>query len=101
MIVGFLRTTEQQMTQPKRLSAAGLLAAAAFVTPAMAGMEATQEPGAFDFNYPDSRYLTGGYGVRAAPGPGFYPILARSAPARAEGLAGGEARPRSALTGGV
>jgi hypothetical protein len=38
----------------------------------MAGMEATQEPGAFGFNYPDSRYMTGGYGVRAAPGPGFY-----------------------------
>jgi hypothetical protein len=59
------------MTKPKLLSA-GLLAAAAFVTPAMAGMEATQEPGAFGFNYPDSRYMTGGYGVRAAPGPGFY-----------------------------
>jgi hypothetical protein len=62
---------EKQMTKPTLLFA-GLLAAAAFVTPAMAGMEATQEPGAFGFNYPDSRYMTGGYGVRAAPGPGFY-----------------------------
>ena len=54
------------------LLAAGLLASAAFVTPAMAGMEVTQEPGNLGFNYPDSHYMTGGYGVRASPGPGFY-----------------------------
>ena len=63
------------MTMPKLLSAAALfVTAAAFVTPAMAanGREVTQEPGVVGFNYPDSRYMTGGYGVRAAPGPDFY-----------------------------
>ena len=60
------------MSKARLLSAAGLLASAAFATPAMAGMEVTQEPGALGFNYPDSHYMTGGYGVRAAPGPGFY-----------------------------
>jgi len=59
------------MTKPQLLFAATLVAAAAFVTPAMA-QQATQEPGALGFNYPDSHYLTGGYGVRASPGPGFY-----------------------------
>ncbi|WP_157450097.1 hypothetical protein [Bradyrhizobium sp. ARR65] len=59
------------MRRLKLLSAA-FLAAAAFTTPAMAGWQATQEPGNVGFNYPDSHYLTGGYGVRAAPGPGFY-----------------------------
>jgi hypothetical protein len=55
-----------------KLAAAAVIATAAFATPAMAGWEATQEPGAVGFNYPDSRYMTGGYGVRASPGPGFY-----------------------------
>ena len=55
-----------------KLAAAAVIATAAFATPAMAGWEATQEPGAVGFNYPDSRYLTGGYGVRASPPPGFY-----------------------------
>lgn len=55
-----------------KLAAAAIVAMAAFATPAVAGMEATQEPGAVGFNYPDSRYMTGGYGVRASPGPGFY-----------------------------
>jgi len=32
-------------------------------TPLMA-QEATQEPGAIGFNYPNSNYLRGGYGVR-------------------------------------
>jgi hypothetical protein len=50
---------------------AGFIAAAALMTPAMA-QEATQEPGVFGFNYPNTRYLTGGYGVRATPGPGYY-----------------------------
>ena len=58
------------MTTFKTLSA-GLVAAAALVTPALA-QEATQEPGVFGFNYPDTRYMTGGYGHRATPGPGFY-----------------------------
>ena len=55
-----------------KLATAAVVATAAFATPAMAGWEATQEPGAVGFNYPDSHYLTGGYGVRASPGPGFY-----------------------------
>ena len=48
------------------LVAATMLAA----TPVMA-QEVNQEPGAIGFNYPNSRYLTGGYGVRATP-PGYY-----------------------------
>jgi hypothetical protein len=52
---------------------AGFIAATAMLaTPAMAGMEATQEPGVVGFNYPDSNYLTGGYGHRFSPGPRFY-----------------------------
>jgi hypothetical protein len=61
---------EKPMTTFKTLSAA-LIAAAALVTPALA-QEAIQEPGVFGFNYPDAHYMTGGYGVRATPGPGFY-----------------------------
>jgi hypothetical protein len=53
------------------LIGAGLIAAAAFVAPAMA-QEATQEPGAMAQFYPDSNYNTGGYGSRGTPGPGFY-----------------------------
>ena len=60
------------MTRLKLAAAAAVVASAAFATPAMAGWQATQEPGAVGFNYPDSHYLTGGYGVRSAPGPGFY-----------------------------
>jgi hypothetical protein len=58
------------MTRLAILSA-GFIAAMALITPTMA-QEATQEPGAFGFNYPDTRYLTGGYGVRATPGPRYY-----------------------------
>ena len=50
---------------------AGFVAAAMLISPAIA-QEATQEPGAVGFNYPDSHYLTGGYGHRFAPGPFFY-----------------------------
>jgi hypothetical protein len=50
---------------------AGLIGAATLATPVMA-QEATQEPGTMAFNYPDSHYLTGGYGVHASPRPGFY-----------------------------
>ena len=50
------------------LVAATMLAATA---PAMA-QEVNQEPGAMGFYYPNSNYLTGGYGVRATPGPGYY-----------------------------
>jgi hypothetical protein len=61
---------EEPMTGFKTVSAA-LISAAALMTPAMA-QEATQEPGVFGFYYPDTRYLTGGYGVRATPRPGYY-----------------------------
>ncbi|MGA7805013.1 hypothetical protein [Bradyrhizobium sp.] len=50
---------------------AGFIAAATFITPALA-QGVTQEPGAFGFYYPDSHYLTGSYGVRATPRPGYY-----------------------------
>ena len=53
------------------LIGAGLIAAATFVTPAIA-QQAIQEPGAMAQFYPDSDYTTGGYGVRGTPGPGFY-----------------------------
>jgi hypothetical protein len=56
-----------------RILSAGFIAATALVaTPAMAGWEATQEPGVVGFNYPDSHYMTGGYGSRFTPGPRFY-----------------------------
>lgn len=48
----------------------GLVAATILATPAMAQLV---EPGAVDFYYPSPRYVTGGYVVRAAPGPGYYP----------------------------
>jgi hypothetical protein len=44
------------------LGAAAVLATA-LATPAMS-QEATQEPGMIGFNYPNSNYLRGGYGVR-------------------------------------
>jgi hypothetical protein len=50
------------MTKLKLLGAVAVLSTA-FATPLMA-QEATQEPGAIGFNYPNSHYLTGGYGVR-------------------------------------
>jgi len=56
--------------QKTTLIGAGLIAAAAFVTPVMA-QEATQEPGAMAQFYPDSNY-NAGYGARGTPGPEFY-----------------------------
>jgi hypothetical protein len=50
---------------------AGFVAAAMLITPAMA-QEATQEPGAMGQHYPEVDYLTGGYGSRGTPGPGYY-----------------------------
>ena len=44
------------------LGAAAILATA-LATPALS-QEATQEPGMIGFNYPNSNYLRGGYGVR-------------------------------------
>jgi hypothetical protein len=54
-----------------KLLYAGVAAATLIATPAFA-QQATQEPGAMGFNYPNSNYLTGGYGVRATPGPRYY-----------------------------
>ena len=50
------------MTKLTLLGAAAILATA-LATPAMS-QEATQEPGMIGFNYPNSNYLRGGYGVR-------------------------------------
>jgi hypothetical protein len=49
---------------------AGLLAAT-LATPVMA-QEVNSEPGPIAQNYPDSDYMTGGYGARMTPGPGYY-----------------------------
>jgi hypothetical protein len=45
------------------LLGAAAIAAATLASPAMS-QEATQEPGMIGFNYPNSNYLRGGYGVR-------------------------------------
>lgn len=50
---------------------AGIAAALMVATPVLA-REATQEPGAMGFYYPDSHYLTGGHGSHASPRPGYY-----------------------------
>jgi hypothetical protein len=50
------------MTKLTLLGVAAILATA-LATPAMS-QEATQEPGMIGFNYPNSNYLRGGYGVR-------------------------------------
>ena len=54
----------------KKLSL-GLVAATILATPVMA-QGVKQELGVPGFYYPNSRYLTGGYGVRATPRPGYY-----------------------------
>ena len=56
------------MTKLKWLGAAAILSTA-LATPLMA-QEATQEPGMVGFNYPNSNYLRGGYGVHL-PSPGY------------------------------
>ncbi|MEH2627695.1 opacity protein-like surface antigen [Bradyrhizobium sp. AZCC 1719] len=58
------------MTIFKKLSL-GLVAATMLATPAMA-QAVYQEPGMIGFNYPNSAYTTGGYGVTVTPGPGYY-----------------------------
>jgi hypothetical protein len=50
---------------------AGIAAAAMLATPVMA-QEATQEPGVTGFYYPDSHYLTGGYGAHFSPRAGYF-----------------------------
>lgn len=85
------------------LGAAAVLATA-LATPAMS-QEATQEPGMIGFNYPNSNYLRGGYGVRLpnrsyhyrhvyAPrayyGPGYYgPVYVGGPVGLAAGAAAG------------
>lgn len=58
------------MRNYKKLSL-GLVTATMLATPAMA-QGVYQEPGMIGFNYPNSAYTTGSYGVRVAPGPGYY-----------------------------
>ena len=53
---------------------AAAIVSTALATPLMA-QEATQEPGMIGFNYPNSNYLTGGYGVRLPPNSGRYPRM--------------------------
>jgi len=63
------------MTKLKLLGAAAVLSTA-LATPLMA-QEATQEPGALGFNYPNSQYLTGGYGTRTPWNTDRYPRMPR------------------------
>jgi hypothetical protein len=58
------------MMSCKKLSL-GLVTATMLATPVMA-QGVYREPGVTGFHYPNSRYITSGYGVRAAPGPGYY-----------------------------
>jgi hypothetical protein len=61
------------MTRLKVLGAVAVLSTV-LATPLMA-QEATQEPGALGFNYPNSRYLTGGYGTRTPWNTDRYPRM--------------------------
>jgi hypothetical protein len=61
---------ESEMTKLKMFYA-GIAAVTMLATPALA-QEATQEPGAMGQIYPNSDFLTGGYGSRATPGPRYY-----------------------------
>ena len=66
------------MTNCKKLSLGLVAATMMLATPAMAQV-VYQEPGVMGY-YPNSAYATGGYGVRAAPGPGFRKALKSSDP---------------------
>ena len=55
---------ESEMTKMKTLYA-GIAAVTMLAPPAFA-QEATQEPGAMGQHYPNSDFLTGGYGSRAS-----------------------------------
>ena len=61
------------MMKLKLIAAAAVLSAAC-AAPVMA-QEATQEPGMIGFNYPNSHYMTGGYGVHTPYNTGRYPRL--------------------------
>ena len=56
------------------LSAAAVLSTV-LATPPLMAQEATQEPGMIGFNYPNSRYMTGGYGVHLPYNTGRYPRM--------------------------
>jgi len=61
------------MTKFKLLGAAAVLCTA-LATPVMA-QEVVQEPGQTGFNYPNSHYLTGGYGQRTPWNRDRYPRI--------------------------
>jgi hypothetical protein len=61
------------MMKLKLIGAAAVLSVAC-AAPVMA-QEATQEPGTIGFNYPNSHYMTGGYGVHLPYNTGRYPRL--------------------------
>lgn len=54
------------------LLSAGFVAATMMLATPVLAQEATQEPGAMGFYYPDSNYLLGGYGYHSSPRPGYY-----------------------------
>ena len=58
------------MMNYKKLSLS-LVTATMLATPVMA-QGVYQKPGMNVSNYPNSRYVTSGYGVRTAPAPGYY-----------------------------
>jgi hypothetical protein len=64
---------EEKMTKLKLLGAAAVLSTA-LATPALA-QEAIQEPGTIGFNYPNSDYITGGYGTRLPYNTGRHPRM--------------------------
>jgi len=68
-------TWRRLMTKLKLLGAAAVLSTA-LATPLMA-QEAIQEPGMVGFNYPNSNYLTGGYGTRTPWNTDRYPRMPR------------------------
>ena len=57
-----------------KLIGAAVVLSAACAAPVIA-QEATQEPGMIGFNYPNSHYMTGGYGVHTPYNTGKYPRL--------------------------
>jgi hypothetical protein len=64
---------EKIMTRLKLFAATAVLSTA-LAAPLMA-QEATQEPGMIGFNYPNSHYMTGGYGVHTPYNTGRYPRM--------------------------
>jgi hypothetical protein len=59
----------------RKLALLGAAAVSAVLATPVMAQEATQEPGMIGFNYPNSRYLTGGYGVRTPYNTGRYPRM--------------------------